>query len=244
MSRIVWDTVGDRTYELGVDHGVLYLGAADGTYPLGVAWNGLTNVSESPSGADANKLWADNINYLTIYGAEEFGGTIEAYTYPDEFAACDGSVALVPGVLIGQQPRKPFGLCYRTKIGNDTVGQDFGYKLHLVYGGRVAPSERSYETLNDSPEPISFSWELTTTPVPVTGQQPTACLTIESTKFVTEAQKAVLKELEDILYGTTDADPRLPLPDEIYRKLAPAFNGGTTGETGETGETGDTGVTG
>lgn len=233
MSKIVWDAAGQHLFELGVDHGVLYPAASDGTYPLGVPWNGLTNVSESPSGADPNKLYADNINYITLYGAEEFGATIEAYTYPDEFAECDGSATIAPGVTIGQQIRKGFGLSYRTKVGNDIAGQDLGYKLHLVYGGRAAPSERGYETINDSPEAITFSWEMSTTPVQVAGgYQPTSTLTIDSTDFTTESQKALLAAFEDILYGTENTDPRLPLPDEVKR----FFTTGTTGETGETGE--------
>lgn len=235
MSKLVWDAVGEHYYENGVDHGVLYPAANDGTYPLGVAWNGLTNVSESPSGADANKQWADNINYLTLYGAEEFGATVEAFTYPDEFAECDGSATLVPGVRIGQQIRRGFGMSYRTKIGNDTQGQNFGYKLHLIYGCRASPSDRSYETINDSPEPITFSWEITTTPVNVTGHQPTASLEIDSRDFVTEAAKAKLTAFEDILYGTENVDPRLPLPNEVMTLL---------GESGTTGTTGTTGVTG
>ena len=198
MYAIEWDKIGEHFYEAGVDHGVLYPAATDGTYPTGVAWNGLTSVSESPSGADANKQWADNINYLTLYGAEEFGATVEAFTYPDEFAECDGSASLVTGVQIGQQPRRGFGLSYRTKVGNDTVGQDLAFKLHLIYGCRASPSDRGYETLNDSPEPITFSWEITTTPVEVPGLKPTACITIDSTKVDSDK----LTDLEEILYGT------------------------------------------
>lgn len=229
MAALVWDTIGEHFYETGVDHAVLYPVSSAGAYPLGVAWNGVTSISESPSGADANKQWADNINYLTLYGAEEFGATLEAFTYPDEFAECDGSVTVAPGVTIGQQPRKGFGLSYRTKVGNDTVGQDLAYKLHLVYGCRAAPSERSYETINDSPEAITFSWELTTTPVAVTGHQPTAVLTIDSRDFVETAAKARLAALEAILYGSENADPRLPLPDEVISLLG---GKGTTGTTG------------
>lgn len=234
MARIQWDQVGTRYYENGVDHAVLYLVNSDGTYSNGVAWNGLTSVSESPSGADANKLWADNMNYLTLYGIEEFGASIEAYTYPDEFAECDGSRTLMAGVTIGQQTRKGFGLCYRTKIGNDTVGNDFGYKLHLIYGCRASPSDRSYETINDSPDAISFSWEITTTPVEViigTGAnavtyQPTASLIIDSRDFATEQLKTKLAGLEDVLYGTGTTtgtggtNPRLPLPAEIITLLS------------------------
>lgn len=229
MSKIVWDQTGDRYYELGVDHGVLYPTAMDGTYPLGVPWNGITSYNESPSGSDANKLWADNFNYLTLYGAEEFGATIEAFTYPDAFAECDGSITIAKGVRIGQQPRKGFGFSCRTKVGNDIVGQDFGYQLHLLYGGRASPSDRGYETINDSPDAITFSWEITTTPVSVKGYAPTSSLVIDSRKFVTDAEKALLAAFEDILYGTENADPRLPLPDEVMQFF-------TTGATGDTGE--------
>ena len=234
MARIEWDTIGNRYYENGVDHGVLYPVDSNGAYTNGVAWNGLTSVSESPSGADANKLWADNMNYLTLYGVEEFGASIEAYTYPDEFAECDGSRELMPGVSIGQQTRKGFGLCYRTKVGNDTVGNDFAYKLHLIYGCRASPSDRSYGTINDSPDAISFSWTITTTPVIVTigtganavTYQPTASLIIDSRDFTTEALKAKLTALEDVLYGTGTAtgtggtNARLPLPAEVISLLS------------------------
>lgn len=233
MAELVWDTIGEHFYETGIDHAVLYPVDTTGTYPLGVPWNGVTSVSESPSGADANKQWADNINYLTLYGAEEFGATIEAFTYPDEFAECDGSVAVVPGVMVGQQPRKGFGLTYRTKIGNDTVGQELAYKLHLIYGCRAAPSERGYETINDSPEAITFSWEITTTPISVTGLKPTAIITIDSRDFVEADAKARLTTLENILYGTKTEDARLPLPDEVISILG---GSGTTGTTGTTGE--------
>ena len=226
MARIIWDALGEHYYENGVDQAVLYLASTDGTYPTGVAWNGITSVSESPSGADANKQWADNINYLTLYGAEEFGATIEAFTYPDEFAECDGSALLVPGVTVGQQPRKGFGLSYRTKIGNDTIGQDFGYKIHLIYGCRAAPSDRSYESINDSPDPITFSWEISTTPVAVPNHAPSAQIIIDSRDFTTEAARAKLKDFEDILYGkdpttgtTGGTTARLPLPAEVIQKL-------------------------
>ena len=221
MPKIKWDEVGKHFYEAGVDNCVLYPAAADGTYPLGVAWNGITSISESPSGADANKQWADNLNYITLYGVEEYGATIEAFTYPEEFEACDGSATLVKGVTIGQQPRLGFGLSYRTKVGNDTVGQDLGYKIHLIYGGRAAPSDRGYETINDSPEAITFSWEVTTTPVAVKDHKPTACLTIDSRDFTSEAAKAKLEAFLDILYGTDGqgnndgTTARLPLPDEV-----------------------------
>ena len=181
MSKIVWDKTGERFYETGVKNGVLYI-PTDGVYSKGVAWNGLTAVTESPSGAEATALYADDIKYLNLMSNEEFGATIEAYTYPDEFAECDGSASLATGVVIGQQSRKTFGLCYRTTLGNDTDGNDYGYKLHLIYGAMAAPSEKGYATINDSPEAITFSWEVTTTPVSVNGFKPTASITIDSTK--------------------------------------------------------------
>lgn len=211
MSKLVWDETGKRVYETGVDHGVLYPISEAGVYDLGVAWNGLTAVTEAPSGAEPTPLYADNIKYLTLMSAEEFGGTIEAYTYPDEFAQCDGTAELTGGVAIGQQPRKTFGLCYRTIVGNDVKNNDYGYKLHLVYGALAAPSEKNFATVNDSPEAITFSWEFSTTPVNVTGHKPTSCITIDSTKC--DAGK--LAALEAILYGSEDTEPRLPLPDEI-----------------------------
>lgn len=216
--RIVWDETSKRLYETGVKQGVLYPQDDKGAYPKGVAWNGLTAVTESPSGAEANPLYADDIKYLNLMSAEEFGATVEAYTYPKEFEACDGSAELAPGVSIGQQKRQAFGMCYRTVVGNDVAGNDYGYKLHLIYGALAAPSEKAYATINDSPEAISFSWELTTTPVSVNGFKPTASLTIDSTKV--DATK--LKELEDILYGSTDVEARLPLPDEIATLMGTA----------------------
>ena len=215
MSKIVWDQTGERLYETGVNHGVLYI-PTSGVYSKGVAWNGLTAVTESPSGAEATALYADDIKYLNLMSTEEFACTIEAYTYPDEFAECDGSASLVAGVNIGQQPRKTFGLCYRTTIGNDTESNAHGYKLHMVYGCLAAPSEKAYATINDSPEAITFSWEVSTTPVNVTGHKPTALLTIDSTK----ADPTKLTALEKILYGDTEAEPRLPLPDEIATLMA------------------------
>ena len=215
MSKLVWDTTGERYYETGVKKGVLYVQTA-GAYPKGVAWNGLTAVTESPSGAEATALYADDIKYLHLMSNEEFGAPIEAYTYPDDFAACDGSAALVDGVMIGQQKRSAFGLCYRTAIGNDTDGSDYGYKLHLVYGCQAAPSEKGYATINDSPEAITFSWEVTTTPVEVTGHKPTSCITIDSTKV----EPGKLAALEKVLYGDTEAEARLPLPDEITSIMA------------------------
>ena len=202
MARLLWDQVGEKTYETGTKQGVLYLQASNGTYTNGVAWNGLTSVSESPDGGDANDIYADDIKYLVLRGVENFGGTIEAYTYPPEFEECDGSATLLAGVNIGQQPRKTFGFSYVSTIGNDTELDSHGYKIHLIYGASASPSERSYETINDSPEPIQFSWEFTTVPVAVTGHKATSLLTIDSTKFTTEAQKAKLKTFEDILYGT------------------------------------------
>ena len=216
MSRIVWDKTGERYYETGVKMGVLYPIQTDGRYSKGVAWNGLTAVTESPSGAEPTPLYADDIKYLNLISNEEFGCTIEAYTYPDEFADCDGSAALAAGVMIGQQKRKTFGLAYRTAFGNDSDGVDHGYKLHLVYGCLAAPSEKAYSTINDSPEAMTFSWEVSTTPVNVTGHKPTALLTIDSTK----ANPAKLAALEDILYGKDQVEPRLPLPDEIATLMA------------------------
>ena len=219
MSKLVWDKTGERLYETGVRKGVLYLKGENGAYSNGVAWNGLTAVTESPSGAEATPLYADDIKYLNLLSAEEFSATIEAYTYPDEFAECDGSVSLVAGVSIGQQKRKQFGLCYRTVLGNDEDGEEYGYKLHIIYGCLAAPTEKAYATINDSPEAITFSWEISTTPVEVSGFKPTASLVIDSTKA--DAEK--LAALEEILYGkdgtgdpqTGAVAPRLPLPDEI-----------------------------
>ena len=210
MSKLVWDNTGERLYETGVSKGVLYI-PTGGVYSKGVAWNGLTAVTESPSGAEATPLYADDIKYLNLMSNEEFGCTIEAYTYPDEFAECDGSASLVEGVYIGQQARKTFGFCYRTVLGNDTESNDHGYKLHLVYGCLAAPSEKSYATINDSPEAITFSWEVSTTPVNVTGHKPTACITIDSTK----ADPTKLATLEAKLYGSESTEAMLPLPDEI-----------------------------
>lgn len=215
MSKLVWDQTGERLYETGVKQGVLYV-QDKGAYPKGVAWNGLTAVTESPSGAEANPLYADDIKYLNLMSAEEFGATIEAYTYPDEFMECDGSAALADGVYLGQQKRKSFGLCYRTTLGNDVDSNDYGYKLHLIYGALAAPSEKAYTSINDSPEAITFSWELTTTPVTVAGFKPTACVTIDSTKV----DAAKLKALEDVLYGTESEEARLPLPDEVAELMA------------------------
>ena len=211
MAKLVWDESGKRVYETGVRNGVLYVQGESGSYEKGVAWNGLTAVTESPSGAEPTALYADDIKYLELFSAEEFGATIEAYTYPEEFEACDGSASLGTGVTIGQQDRKAFGICYRTVVGNDVKGNEHGYKLHLVYGAKAKPSEKAYATVNDSPEAVTFSWEVTTTPVNVAGFKPTASVTIDSTKI--EAGK--LKAIEDKLYGTQDQEPTLLLPDEI-----------------------------
>lgn len=215
MSKLSWDKSGERLYETGVDRGVLYPQNSDGTYPKGVAWNGLTGVTESPSGAEATALYADDIKYLNLLSTEEFAATVEAYTYPDEFGACNGEAELAKGITIGQQARKAFGMAYRTKIGNDIDSNDHGYKIHLIYGGLAAPSEKAYATINDSPEAITFSWEVSTTPVEVPGMKPTASLIIDSTKVSAESLAAI----EAILYGTEDAEPRLPLPSEIIELI-------------------------
>ena len=218
MSKIVWDAIGEHTFETGVRNGVLYLKDTEGAYNTGVAWNGLTSVSESPEGAEATDLYADDIKYLTLMSAENFKATIEAYTYPVEFEECDGSATIAKGVVIGQQSRKPFGLCYRTSVGNDTDGNEHGYKLHIVYGCQASPSEKQYSTINDSPDAVTFSWEVNTTPVNVNGKKPTATLIIDSTK----ADKAKLTALEAILYGAESTEPRLPLPDEIATLMTTA----------------------
>lgn len=220
MAKLVWDETGKRLYETGVSQGVLYP-QSGGTYPNGVAWNGLTAVTESPSGAEATPLYADNIKYLNLFSAEEFGATIEAYTYPDEFMACDGSAQIAKGAYIGQQNRKQFGMCYKTLLGNDVDANDHGYKLHIIYGAMASPSEKAYATVNDSPEAITFSWEVTTTPVNVTGYEPTASIVIDSTK----CDPTKLADLEEILYGSAEEEPRLPLPDEIVTVLGAANAG-------------------
>jgi len=214
---LAWDAVGEKLYESGVDHGVLYIPSVAGVYDTGFAWNGLVSVTESPSGAEANPQYADNIKYLNLLSAEEFGGTIEAFTYPEEFGQCDGSVEPEPGVVVGQQSRKAFGLCFRTKIGNDVDGQDHGYKLHLVYGAQVSPSEKAFQTINESPEAITFSWEFTTVPAPVTGFKPTSLITIDSTKV----DPTDLAALELMLYGnsTGPVQPELPTPDEVISMM-------------------------
>lgn len=212
VGPLTWDGVGEKRYETGVDHAVIYLfNNATKKYDNGVAWNGITKVSDSPEGAEAQESYADNILYASILSAEKYNGTIEAFQYPDEFAQCDGTAEIAPGILIGQQERKPFGFSYRTRIGNDAAGSEMGYKLHLVYGAKAKPSSQDHETVNDSPELAAFSWEISTTPVPVKGHKPTSTLTIDSTKV----DAAKLKKLEDKLYGTETTAPSLPLPDEV-----------------------------
>lgn len=211
MAKLVWNEAGKRLYETGVDRGVLYVSDGSGGYTKGVVWNGLVSVNESPSGAEATPLYAGNIKYVELMSNEEFGASIEAYTYPEEFEQCDGSAELAEGVTIGQQPRKAFGLCYRTKIGNDTAGDEHGYKIHLIYGAKAAPTEKSYTTINDSPEAITFSWEVTTTPIEVDGHKPTATLTIDSTKVASDKLEAIEKKL----YGDTVGEPTLLTPAEI-----------------------------
>lgn len=215
MSKITWDDAGSRLYETGVEQVALYPMGTDGKYEKGVAWNGVTAITESPSGAEATPLYADNIKYLELRSVEEFGASIEAYTYPDEFAACDGSAELVAGVKLGQQPRKAFGLAYKTKVGNDTDGENHGYKLHIIYGAKAAPSEKAYATINDSPEAITFSWEITTTPVQVEGHQPTAHIEIDSTKL----DSAKLAAVEALLYGSESEEAKLPTPAEILAAI-------------------------
>lgn len=229
MAKLVWDQTGERLYETGVKNGVLYP-QENGAYPKGVAWNGLTAVTESPSGAEANPLYADDIKYLNLISAEEFGATVEAYTYPDEFAQCDGSAEIAPGVMVGQQARKPFGMAYKTTLGNDVDNNDHGYKLHLIYNALAAPSEKAYSTINDSPEAITFSWELTTTPVTVgdvDGKKfkPTASITIDSTKVAADK----LVALENILFGSESEEARLPLPNEVAELMKAAGEEQTEG---------------
>lgn len=216
MAKLVWDQTGERLYETGVKNGVLYKQASGGTYPKGVAWNGLSAITQSPSGAEATPIYADDGKYLNLYSAEDFAATIEAYTYPPEFAECDGSAELAKGVSIGQQARKPFGLVYKTVLGNDTQANKYGYKIHIIYGAMAAPSERAYATINDSPEAITMSWELSTTPVSVAGFEPTAYLEIDSTK----SDPTKLAALEKKLFGDENAEASLPLPDEIKILMA------------------------
>ena len=215
MARLIWDEVGQRFFETGVKNGVLYVQDNDGSYKNGVVWNGLTAVTESPSGAEETPLYADDVKYLTLRSAEQFGATIEAYTYPEEFEQCDGSATIATGVTIGQQARRAFGLCYRTAVGNDIQGQEFSYKLHLLYGCTVAPSEKAYSTINDNPEAITFSWELSTVPVPVEGFSPTASLVIDASK----ADEGKMELLEDALFGDESNEAKLLLPNEIMEML-------------------------
>lgn len=215
MTKLNWDVQGERYYETGVSKGVLYP-FKEGKYTNGVAWNGLTAVTESPSGAEPTPLYADNIKYLNLLSNEEFAATVEAYTYPDEFAECDGSAELAAGVSVGQQKRIPFGMSYVTKVGNDTDGQDYGYKIHLIYGALAKPSQKNYATINDNPEAITFSWELSTTPVAVPNLKPTACITIDSKKVTPEK----LKKIEDKLYGTETEEATLPTPTELAALIA------------------------
>lgn len=233
MTAITWDQTGGRVYETGVDHGVLYIPNGGGVYDTGFAWNGLTTITEKPSGADANPIYADNIKYLNLIAAEDFGATVEAFTYPAAFSQCDGTQAPTPGVTVAQQSRTPFGLSYRTLIGNDVSGGDYGYKLHLVYGALASPTEKAYATVNDKPDAIAFSWDVTTTPVAVSGYKPTAVMTIDSTVV----GSAGLAALVLVLYGTTGVEPRLPTPTEVIAffsgslveaiPLAPTFVQGT-----------------
>ncbi|MEG1523835.1 MAG: hypothetical protein RR475_02285 [Clostridia bacterium] len=225
MTKIVWDQAGQRMYETGVEQGVLYPMGAGGVYSAGVPWNGITGITESPSGAEVSPQYADNMKYLNLVSKEEFGATIEAFMYPEEFAQCDGSAEIATGIKIGQQNRKQFGMCYKTRIGNDENGEDHGYKLHIIYGALAAPSEKDYTTINESPEPMAFSWEITTTPVPVTGRRPTANLEIDSTKV----SAANLAAIENLLYGSADAEPSLPRPDAILALITPASNEGAAG---------------
>ena len=215
MARLIWDEVGQRFFETGVKNGVLYVQDNDGSYKNGVVWNGLTAVTESPSGAEETPLYADDVKYLTLRSAEEFGATVEAYTYPEEFEQCDGSASIAEGITIGQQARRAFGLCYRTSVGNDIQGQNFSYKLHLIYGCTVAPSEKSYSTINDNPEAITFSWELSTVPVPVDGFSPTASLVIDASKV----DEGKMELLENALFGDESNEAKLLLPNEIMELL-------------------------
>lgn len=219
MTALAWDAIGERFYETGVDHGVLYIPDGSGVYSEGVAWNGLVTVTESPSGAEPTALYADNIKYLNLYSAEEFGATLEAFTYPDEFAEFDGLAVPQPGVFVGQQSRRSFGLSYRTRIGNDLEGEDAGYRIHLLYGCQASPSEKAYSTINDSPEAITFSWEIATTPAPVTGLKPTSLITIDSRTV----GAANLLALENELYGSGGGDANLPSPDEVIAMFAGTF---------------------
>lgn len=222
MAKLVWDQTGERIYETGVDQAVLFVQKVDGTYNNGVAWNGISSVSESPSGAESNAVYADNIKYLDLISKEDFGATVEAYTYPDEWEICDGSASPSAGVTLGQQARRAFGLCYRTKVGNDVANDDYGYKIHLIYNCKASPSERSYQTINDSPEAITFSWEITTTPVNITGYdyKPCSNITIDSTKVDGDKLASFL----DIIYGTENSEPTLPSPADVIAHFEGSSN--------------------
>lgn len=219
MARLEWDKVGEHFYETGVSNGALYVMDNEGKYKKGVAWSGLTTVTESPSGAESNPFYADNIKYLNLISAEEFGGTIEAYTYPDEFAECDGSKMLTEGVMLGQQTRKPFGFVYMTNVGNDVAGADHGAKLHIIYGCTASPSEKSYSTINDSPEPISFSWEIKSVPAPLKGHRPVSSITIDKNKIDSSKWEAVT----DTLFGSSSKEPTLPTPDELVSIVTDSY---------------------
>lgn len=234
MTQILWDQAGEREFETGVDHGVLYLADSTGDYVEGYGWSGLTTVTESPSGAEVTKKYADNINYISLISAEVFEGTIAAFTYPDEWEQCDGSASPSPGVSVGQQSRRPFGFSYRTKVGNDLEGQDYGYKLHLAWGGLASPSERAYGTVNDSPDAIEFSWKFTTTPVAVDGLKPTALIVIDSTQVDADS----LAALELVLYGSVGVDPRLPSPTDVLAFFSGAVTTVTPNEPSYDDETG------
>lgn len=238
MATLVWDPAGQRLYETGVDKGVLYLQNPDGTYGVGEAWNGLTNVTETPSGAEETKLYANNRKYLAMRSAEDLGGTIQAYTYPKSWEECDGSKSIATGVHVSQQSRSAFGMTYRTRVGNDVKGDDYGYKLHIIYNATVSPSERAYATINDSPEAIQFSWEFATTPVDIPKEigdyRPTSCLTINSTELTTTEAEAALTSLEDMLYGTEKTDSTLPSPAQVYELF-----GKLTESTGDDDNTDD-----
>jgi hypothetical protein len=231
MPALEWDLVGERFYETGIDHGVLYIPDVAGVYATGVAWNGLTSVSETPSGAEPNAQYADNIKYLNLISVEEFGATVEAFTYPDEFAQFDGLAVPSPGVFVGQQPRKTFGLSYRTRVGNDLEGDAYGYKLHLVYGCIASPSEKAFNTINDSPEAIAFSWDISTTPVPVSGHKPTSLIVVDSSTV----DSAALTTLEDALYGGGAGEAHLPLPDEVIGMFGVTANMATGATAGTPG---------
>lgn len=241
--RITWDDIGKKTYETGVKKGVLYKTDSTGAYTKGVAWNGLSSVDENPTGAESTEIYADDIKYLDIIGVEKFEATIGAYSYPDEFGECDGSKELLPGIFIGQQNRVPFAFSYVTTYGNDVKLNEYGYKLHIIYGAKATPSQKTYNSINENPDAINFSWSIKSTPVPVTVKvdeqelKPTSCIVLDSTKV----SKDIMKKIEDILYGTEDTDPKLPLPDEIFTLAGGTAESGTTdsSETGGTSQGGE-----